>query len=142
MVKLLDSKTSQNASYANSLSIPISTTPELFARLTLNTAGATGTVRTQLVGTVGVQVPALPITTNITVTIVRGTTLSDLVIYSAREKLDLSILGPQVLSFTASDFNVPIPPNNQVVYTAFISADLLGTIRVGPESLNATMYSN
>lgn len=55
MVKLLDARTSQNASYANSISIPVSTTPQLFARLTLNANGATGLVRTQISGTVAVQ---------------------------------------------------------------------------------------
>ena len=142
MAKLLDAQTSQNASYANSISIPVSTTPQLFAQLTASTAGATGTVRTEMTGTVTVQLPLLPVATSITVTIVRGTTLSDLIIYSVRQVLELSVLGPQVLSFTASDFNVPITANNQVVYTAFVSASVIGTVRVGPESFNATVYSD
>jgi len=142
LAKLLDAQTSQNASYANSISIPVSTTPQLFAQLTASTAGATGTVRTEMTGTVTVQLPLLPVATSITVTIVRGTTLSDLIIYSVRQVLELSVLGPQVLSFTASDFNVPITANNQVVYTAFVSASVIGTVRVGPESFNATVYSD
>ncbi|WP_342047791.1 hypothetical protein [Bacillus sp. OTU530] len=142
MVKLLDARTSQNASYANSISIPVSTTPVLFAQLTLSAGGATGLVRTEMVGTVAVQLPGIPVATSITVTIVRGTTLSDLSIYSVRESLDVSVAGPQVLSFAASDFNVPIPASNQVVYTVFISASVVGTTRVGPESFNAAIYSD
>ncbi|WP_342048894.1 hypothetical protein [Bacillus sp. OTU530] len=95
-----------------------------------------------MVGTVTVQLPAIPVATSITATIVRGTTLSDLIIYSVREALELSVLGPQVLSFAASDFNVSIPAGGQVVYTVFISASTIGTVRVGPESFNATIYSD
>jgi len=138
----LDARTSQNASYANSINIPVSTTPQLFAQLTLTTTGATQNLRTQITGTVAVQLPLVPLVTSVTITIVRGTTPSDLVISSVRGVLDTSIIGPQVLSFTASDFNVPIPDNNRVVYTAFISASALGTVRVGPESFNATLYSD
>lgn len=141
MAKLLDARTSQNASFANSISIPLTTTPQLFARLTLNTTGATQNLRTQISGTVTVQLPLLPVVTDITVIIVRGTTPSDLIIYSVRESLDLSVVGPQVVSFSASDFNVPITANNTVVYTAFISASAIGTLRVGPESFNASIYS-
>ncbi|MBN6886583.1 hypothetical protein ACUXCC_001952 [Cytobacillus horneckiae] len=141
MTKLLDARTSQNASYANSISDPISTTPELFARLSLNAANANGIVRTQMSGTVAVQLPLLPVISTITVTIVRGSNPSVL-IYSAENVLDTSILGPQIISFTASDFNVPIPANNNVVYTVYIQSSILGTIRVGPESFNAAIYSD
>jgi len=142
MARLLDARTSQNASYANSISIPVGTTPQLFAQQTLNTTGATQNLRTQISGTASVQFSALPIATTITITIVRGTTPSDLIIYSVRQVLDISILGPQVLSFSASDFNVPITANNTVVYTAFISASAIGTVRVGPESFNLSVYSD
>ncbi|KAA9013581.1 hypothetical protein [Niallia endozanthoxylica] len=142
MAKLLDARTSQNASYANSIGILITTTPQLFARLTLNTTGATGLVRTQISGTVAVQLPLLPVLTTVTVRIVRGTAPTDFLVYSAEDTLDTSILGPQILSFSASDFNVPIPASNSIVYTAFIEASAVGTIRVGPESFNATIYSD
>ncbi|MGV3464437.1 MAG: hypothetical protein ACO1OT_03990 [Heyndrickxia sp.] len=142
MAQLIDARTSQNASYANSISIPVSTTPQLFAQLTLNTTGAGQNMRTQISGTAAVQLPLVPVATTITITIVRGNSPSDLIIYSAREVLDTSVIGPQLISFTASDFNVPITANNRVVYTAYISASVLGTTRVGPESFNATIYSD
>ncbi|UKJ83557.1 hypothetical protein H1W83_28595 (plasmid) [Priestia megaterium] len=142
MVKLLDAGTSQNASFANSISIPLSTTPQLFFRHILSTAGAIGTVRSQITGTVTVQLPLVPVASTITVIIVRGTTPSDPIIYSVSEVLDLAIVGPQVLSFTASDFNFPLQENNRVTYTGFITTSLVGATRVGPESVNATIYSD
>ncbi|PFR98123.1 hypothetical protein [Priestia megaterium] len=142
MAQLVDAKSSQNASYANSISVPIlATAQQIFAQLTLSTAGATGPLNTLMTGTLTVQLPILPVATTVTLTIVRGTNVSDLEIYSVSENLTLSVLGPQVISFTASDFNVPIPGNGQITYTAFISADVLGTVRVGPESFNAAIYS-
>jgi hypothetical protein len=143
ITRLIDARTSQNASYANSISEPILLgVPELFGRVVLLTQGATGFLRTQINGTVTVQLPLLPVTTTVTITVVRGLEPTDLVVYSASEALDLSILGPQVISFTASDFRVPIPANNRLAYTAFVSANVIGTIRVGPESFNAAVYSD
>lgn len=143
ITRLIDARTSQNASYANSISVPILLgEQELFGRVILLTNGATGLLRTQLNGTVTVQLPLLPVATSVTVTVVRGFAPTDLVIYSAREALDLSIVGPQVISFTASDFRVPIPADNRLPYTAFVSADAIGTFRVGPESFNAAVYSD
>ncbi|MEE3897197.1 hypothetical protein [Priestia megaterium] len=142
MAQLVDAKSSQNASYANSISVPVlATAQQIFAQLTLSTAGATGPLNTLMTGTLTVQLPILPVATTVTLTIVRGTNVSDLEIYSVSENLTLSVLGPQVISFTASDFNVPIPDNGQITYTAFISANVLGTVRVGPESFNASIYS-
>ena len=143
ITRLIDARTSQNASYANSISVPILLgEQELFGRVVLLTNGATGLLRTQLNGTVTVQLPLLPVATTVTVTIVRGLAPTDLVIYSASEALELSVIGPQVISFTASDFRVPIPLDNRLAYTAFVSANVVGTVRVGPESFNAAVYSD
>lgn len=140
MVQLLDAQTSQNASYANSISIPVSTTPQLAGQLTMSLAGASGVIRVQFSGVIGLKLPTPPIATVVQVTIVRGKTLSDLIIFSEQLALDTSIIGPQDLSFAASDFNVPnISP---ITYTMFVSASALGTTRVGPESFNATAYSD
>jgi hypothetical protein len=140
IVKLLDARTSQNASYANSISNPVSTTPELAGQLTLSLAGATGLIRVQFDGIVGLKLPTPPVATTVTVTVVRGTTMSDLIIFTGQLVMDTSILGPQNIAFTASDFNVP--PTSPITYTMFISASALGTTRVGPESFNATAYSD
>ncbi|MBY0214920.1 MULTISPECIES: hypothetical protein [Priestia] len=143
MTNLLDARTSQNASIANSISIPITilSVPGLFGQVGLNVLGATGPIRTQLSGTVACQLPLLPLATTITLTIVRGTSLTDPIIYSSSEALNTNILGPQLFTFTASDFNVPAPASGLLIYTAFIGSNLLGTVRVGPESFNAVAYS-
>lgn len=60
MTRLLDARTSQNASIANSISIPITilSQPGLFGQIGLNVSGATGPIRTQLSGTVTCQYPS------------------------------------------------------------------------------------
>ncbi|MED4618743.1 hypothetical protein ABET11_27280 [Priestia megaterium] len=143
MTTLLDARTSQNASIANSISIPINilSAPGLFGQVGLNVFTATGPIRTQLSGTVAVQLPLLPVATTITLIVVRGTSLTDPVIYSSAESLNISLLGPQLFTFTASDFNVPPPASGLLIYTAFIASNILGTVRVGPESFNAIAYS-
>ncbi|MCM3186880.1 hypothetical protein [Priestia megaterium] len=144
MTILLDSRTSQNASIANSISIPITllSNPGLFGQIGLNVTSATGAIRTQLSGTVACQLPLLPVATTVTITIVRGTAFNDSVVYSSSEALNINLLGPQLFTFTASDFNVPKPASNLLIYTAFITCNILGTVRVGPESFNGVAYSD
>ncbi|MGO1102249.1 hypothetical protein ACTOTU_30320 (plasmid) [Priestia megaterium] len=144
MTILLDARTSQNASIANSISIPITilSAPGLFGQVGLNVFNATGPIRTQLSGTVACQLPLLPLATTITLIVVRGTSLTDPIIYSSSEALNINLLGPQLFTFTASDFNVPPPASGLLIYTAFIGSNILGTVRVGPESFNAIAYSD
>ena len=143
MTILLDARTSQNASFSNSITDPIlvGSPGSLFGIIGLNVPNAVGPIRTQLSGTVGVQLPLLPLATNITIRVYRGPTNASPLIYSSSQNLDLSILGPQILTFIASDINVPKPASNQLVYSAYISASIVGTIRVGPESFNGVAYS-
>ena len=143
MTLFLDARTSQNASYSNSISIPIlvGNPGGLFGQIGLDVQNAAGPIRVQLSGTASVQLPLLPVATTITIRIVRGRTVSDPLVYSSAEALELSIIGPQLFTFTASDFNVPKPISGPLVYTAFISANIGGTIRVGPESFNGIAYS-
>ena len=89
-------------------------------------------------GTISLQVPLA--LAGITVTIVRGTLPTDPVVYSATSTFSLSVLAPQIINFTATDFNPPVTP--QLTYSAFVSSNLLGTIRVGPESFNGQLYSD
>ena len=142
MTILIDARTSQNASFSGSIAIPVLVinTPQLVGQIGLITAGVTTNPRVQLEGTVAVQLPLVPVTTVVTVTIVRGTLITDPVIYSAAQSLSLDIVGPQILTAVASDFQPPITP--QLTYTMFISVSVLGTIRTGPESLNGSLYSD
>lgn len=76
----------------------------------------------------------------ITITIVRGTLSTDPVVYSATSTFSLSVFTPQVITFSAADFNPPITP--QLTYTAFVSSNLLGMVRVGPESFDGILVSD
>lgn len=140
MATFLDARTSQNASFANSISVPILVinTPQIFGQIGLQTAGAGANLRVQLKGTVSVQLPLA--LAGITITIVRGTAPTDPLIYSATSTFNLSILAPQVITFSADDFNPPALP--QLTYTAFISSNLLGTVRVGPENFDGFVVSD
>ncbi|OMF64584.1 hypothetical protein MKY66_20585 [Paenibacillus sp. FSL R5-0766] len=140
MSQFLDARTSQNASLANSIAIPILVinTPQLFGQIGLQTEGAGANPRVQFKGTVAVQLPLALV--GITITIVRGTLATDPVIYSATSTFSLSVLAPQIITFSADDFNPPITP--QLTYTAFISSNLLGAIRVGPENFDGAVYSD
>lgn len=141
MSQFIDARTSQNASLANSIAIPILVinTPQLFGQIGLITGGSIGAnPRVQFTGTVSVQLPLALV--GVTITIVRGTLSTDPVIYSATSTFNLSVLAPQVITFSASDFDPPVTP--QLTYTAFISSNLLGTIRVGPENFEGALYSD
>jgi hypothetical protein len=136
----LDGRTSQNASFANSISIPITVinTPQLFGQIGLLTAGITTNPRVLLKGTLSVQFPLSVL--GITITIVRGTLPTDPLVYSATSTFGLSILAPQVIAFSAADFLPPVTP--QLTYTAFVSSSILGTVRVGPESFDGILVSD
>jgi hypothetical protein len=136
----LDGRTSQNASYANSIAIPITllNTPQLFGQVGLISQGVTTNPRVILKGTISLQIPLALV--GITIRIVRGTLPTDPLIYSATSTFNLSVLAPQVITFSADDFNPPVTP--QLTYTAFVSSNLLGTIRVGPESFDAILVSD
>lgn len=146
MAELLDARTSQNASYANSISIPVTAAPQLFGTLGLNTTGAGPNIRVELSLTVAFASVAT-VLTPIDITIYRGTGPSRVLIYSARETLPVSILGiaaTQLITVTAADFNPP-SPNNSLIYQAFInipSGITVAPTRVGPESFYAAAYSN
>lgn len=140
MPTLIDGRTSQNASTANSIAIPILVinTPQLFGQIGLITQGAVGVPRVQLKGTIALQLPLALVA--ITITVVRGTLPTDPVVYSASSTFNLSVLAPQLLTFSANDFNPPLTP--QLTYTAFVSSNLLGTIRVGPENFDGILISD
>jgi len=141
MSQFIDARTSQNASLANSIAVPILVvnTPQLFGQIGLvTTAGMGANPRVQMKGTVSVQLPLALV--GITITVVRGTAPTDPIVYSATSTFSLSVLAPQVITFSADDFNPPVLP--QLTYTAFISSNLLGAIRVGPENFDGALYSD
>jgi hypothetical protein len=139
----LDGRTSQNASLANSMTTPIlAGTDSLFGVVGLDVTQAVGQIRVEFNGTVAVQLPLAPVLTSVTITIVRGTQQSGFVtVYTAEQQLSLEVAGPQLVTFSGANFNPPIPASGPLVYTAFISASAVGTVRVGPESFSAIATS-
>ena len=137
----LDARTSQNASFANSIgiAIPAINTPQLFGQIGLSTTGVGANPRVLLNGTVTVQLPLALV--GITITVVRGTLATDPIVYSATQTFDLSVVAPQVITFSAADFN-PTISSTTLTYTAFISTNLLGTTRVGPENFVGLLASD
>jgi len=137
--KIVDARMSQNASLANSIAIPILVinTPQLFGQVGLNTYQTNSSnVHVTFQGVVSVQLPLALV--GVTITVVRGTMSTDPVVYSATSTYSLSVLAPQIIAFSGGDYNPPAA--NQTTYTAFISSNILGTIRVGPESFSAAAY--
>lgn len=146
MAKFLDAQTSQRASYAGSISIPVTTTPELFGTLGLNTAGAGPNIRVEFAFTATIT-SLLSVLTPINIDVYRGTGPNRALVYSAAPTLAVAGLGvasATVVSLTGADFNPP-SPNNFLIYQAFISLPagvaLLPT-RTGPESFFAAAYSD
>ncbi|MFL8935913.1 hypothetical protein ACKA06_03840 [Rossellomorea oryzaecorticis] len=136
----LDGRTSQNASLAESTTTPILVgDEELFGIIGLDvTKAVVGQIRVSFSGTVAVQLPLLPVLTEVTITIIRGTEQTGLTtVYSATQQLSLEIAGPQIITFSGADFNAPKPQAGPLVYSAYITASAAGTIRVGPESFSA-----
>ncbi|QJC50874.1 hypothetical protein HGI30_04380 [Paenibacillus albicereus] len=136
MSRFLDLKTSQNASFANSIAIPITVinTNQLIAQQTLDlTLGVAGQTRVDFVGMMAIQLGLLPVATTVTISVVRGTLPTSPVIFSAAQVLDIALLGPQTISIAGSDF---FAPNTVQTYTVFVSVTALGATRVGPESFN------
>ncbi|WP_438434905.1 hypothetical protein [Gorillibacterium sp. sgz500922] len=146
MTQLLDSRTSQNASFAFSIGDPFPAilTPQLFGQVGLNVDNPSGVIRVEFFATVSIFQPIESPFAGIFVIIVRGTTTNDPIVYSALNTLTPSETDEQVTPITivGSDFNVPAPAGDELIYSAFVSTTVLGPVRVGPESFNVTAYSD
>ncbi|MDG0810412.1 hypothetical protein [Cohnella rhizosphaerae] len=145
MTKLLDARTSQNASFQNSLSSPISSTLTAFGQVGLNCFNPGTDIRVQMNGIVTVEFLAGSPSTTVLITIVRGTLATDPPVYTGIFAVNgVSQDGPLIVpfAFTASDNNVPAPASHLLVYTAFVSASRVTAVRIGPESFNAAAYSD
>ncbi|MFD1676818.1 hypothetical protein [Alicyclobacillus fodiniaquatilis] len=142
----LDARTSQNASYSDSISVQLTDTPQLVGQIGLIVTGAVSPIRVQLEWTLSLQsnvgiaaaVPAAPQQAfpSVTIAIVRGTLSTDTLVYSVSYNAIT-----QVISDVASDYNVPVPNSGQLTYTMFVSTNTTGIFRVGPESFNGAAYS-
>ncbi|MEE4577389.1 hypothetical protein [Paenibacillus polymyxa] len=144
MTRLLDARTSQNASYGNTISIPLpANTAVAIAELGLEVTGAGENMRVQLTGIAELAFPTTPpFDSVISFSIVRGD-VDSLVAY-ALYSVSVSEVNPnavQVVTSNASDYNIPLPPSNELVYTLYIFCTADAT-RIGMESFNAVAYSD
>ncbi|WP_048747384.1 hypothetical protein [Paenibacillus sp. P22] len=108
MTIFLDSRASQNASYGNSLSIPIPTAGvlQLVAQQTLNlSAGTSGLIRVEFSGVVTFQQPTTPADTMVSIYVVRGASAAAGVnVFSLNQAIQAAEVGPRAISSRA-----PIP---------------------------------
>ncbi|WP_420538964.1 hypothetical protein ACN92M_13595 [Paenibacillus polymyxa] len=144
MTRLLDARTSQNASYGNTISIPLpANTAVAIAELGLEVTGAGENMRVQLTGIAELAFPTTPpFDSVISFSIVRGD-VDSLVAY-ALYSVSVSEVNPnavQVVTINAYDYSIPLPPSNELVYTLYIFCTADAT-RIGMESFNAVAYSD
>lgn len=138
MTKLLDARTSQNAS-ENDISIPVTKNTEtLFAQVGLDADGAVGVIRATMTGTIALDIKKYG--TKVTVTVVRGTLSTDPVVLRTVTTVNDNPFSPYVLTFSGADFDVPFEP--EIIYSVFLLVDKKGVTRTGPESFFTQLYSD
>lgn len=143
MVRTLDSRSSQNMSYPIMPDQYYGLDPVLIGQVGLQIYNPGDVIRVNFSGILGVSTN--PISSSevlVRTTVVRGTSIeTGVVVFIMDNVVDLFNVQTQTLTFTGSDYDVPPPDNNLLVYSCFIDADVDGAIfRRGPESFNATAY--
>lgn len=120
--RTLDGKTSQNASFTNSINVPTTAAHQLFGQvgLDISQADTCFPIRFQLDGIITFSLnlsPAVPVNL-LEIRIVRGTNPQDQLVFSGVKTLvaNGSEGTPQEYTFAASDYSVPIG-SGFVVYT-------------------------
>ncbi|SEO55910.1 hypothetical protein [Paenibacillus sp. OV219] len=141
--KLLDARTSQNASNGNSINIELlADTPTMIGVVGLIVTGASGIIRVQLSGIAAIDIPEkLPEEKVVALGAIRGTLPTDPIIGYTRYEFSRAESGVKILHLTASDYNVPFPASHELVYSLFLFSSE-GCTRIGPESFNASAFSD
>ncbi|WP_334075756.1 MULTISPECIES: hypothetical protein [Paenibacillus] len=140
---LVDSQLSQNASFANAISEPASTTPALFGTLGLDTSEAGPNLRVHFSATVTLSA-TIAILVPVTITINRVIGGVSTTVYTATKTLPVGTLLLTTDVITISGIDIP-PAADFISYRAFVSIPAgLAVIpnRVGPESFQAVAYSD
>lgn len=138
MTKVIDVRTSQNAS-ENNISIPVTRDTEtLFAQVGLNAAGAEGVLRVTMSGIIALDIKKPG--TKVTVSVVRGTLSTDQLVLRTVTTVNDKVSSPFLLTFSGADFNVPFEP--EIVYSVFVLVNKKGVTRTGPESFFAHLHSD
>ncbi|EFM09481.1 conserved hypothetical protein [Paenibacillus curdlanolyticus YK9] len=144
MARLLDARTSQGASYTNlgSTITLLANTPTIIGVVGLNTFGANGNIRVQFTGIAELLLPQpLASDTVIVLAIVRGTDMTGTSVAYTLHGTGNTVSPVQAITINASDFDVPYPPTNELVYTLFLFCTI-DAIRIGMESFNAIAFSD
>ncbi|AZN43618.1 hypothetical protein EJC50_09435 [Paenibacillus albus] len=143
MSKLLDARTSQNASNGNSISILLpADTPTKIGVVGLNVTGAAGIIRVQLSGIAAIDIPEKqPGGKVVAIGAIRGLLPTDPIVGYTRYEFSQAESGIKVLHLIASDYNVPFPASHELVYSLFLFSSEECT-RIGPESFNASAFSD
>jgi hypothetical protein len=143
--RFLDARTSQNASFGQSISIALTpNTPTAIGIVGLNVTGASGVIRVIFNGIAAIDLPDTPPPDGsvIVLAVVRG---RNLVQSAAVGFVVIPLLptdtGVKILNLTTSDYNVPYPSSNELVYSLGLFSSVGGT-RIGPESFNAEAFSD
>ncbi|RED65945.1 hypothetical protein [Cohnella lupini] len=123
MGRFLDQRSSMNAGTEIAVAL---TTPTLFGVVGLQTQAVAGPI-VDLSGTIGLGTPA---TGTAVINVVRGTTLTDTIIYTAI--ITLEAAGSELVSFNAQDLLAPAAL--QTAYASFVSLTGGAITRVGPEA--------
>ncbi|CAH0118511.1 MULTISPECIES: hypothetical protein [unclassified Paenibacillus] len=143
MARLIDSQISQNSGSFGAPNTVLDGTPQLFGTLGLITAGAGPNLRVILNATVTIG-SVLTVLTPAVVQIFRGVGPGATLIYTAVTTLPLlgvAALTTIPITVTAADFNPPNP--GFLTYQAFVFVGGVAVVtRIGPESFNATAYSD
>jgi hypothetical protein len=124
MSQFLDARTSQNASYDGSISIELTpNTPTHIGVVGLNVIGASGVIRVTFNGVAVIELPDMePILEGsvvVVIGVVRGSNVFDQSQIVGYEFIPLlpTDTGVKVLNLTLSDYNVPYPSSNELVYS-------------------------
>ncbi|MFS0869081.1 hypothetical protein [Paenibacillus xylanilyticus] len=147
MVRTLDARTSLGSAGITPLNVPLGPNmPTLLGIVGLNIVNPGPLIRAQFNGTYRISVANLSsLPSFVRFEIFRGATYTGQPIYVVSQPVfpaESTILA----SFEGSDYNVPAPANNQLIYSCFAtfvpgSASEQAT-RLGPECFNAVTYSD
>ncbi|GGG03913.1 hypothetical protein GCM10010912_55870 [Paenibacillus albidus] len=143
MTRLLDARTSQNASTAGSMNGVGLTANQnvLIGQIGLATAGSVGAIRVQLSGVATFFVFSGGFIT-LTLFAVRGTEATDPIVSSNRIQLNPGATTPTntfTLYLVGSDYNPE--STGELIYSLFVHSTI-NVNRIGPESFNGTAYSD
>lgn len=148
---LLDGRTSQNASIANSIDVPVTSSFELWGQVELDVrlANPDFPIRVQFDGTIAFYLSSNPGTGNqtIEVRIVRGENPTNFIVFSGNKKMYFpqQLFFSESYGFNAADYNPP-KGNGFLTYSVFVrnvsGGSEFDVKRVGPECFNAVAFGN